>query len=387
MDLKDISKLGVAAVAAREHMLLIGPPGCGKSQFSRELYETLIADDKQDEVLWFGAGTNGHKRFVPIHFSKYSDETLIYGPIDVSEFMPKEAGKKSNLVYNTDNSIITANFALIDEIFDASPHLLRCLLEIIHERSVSRGPFQAQCNLESCTATSNYLPEEASREVEAVLDRFLIQLPMHVPSMDEIFAAMTKKEIKIFQRPAKNLSRIVQKTREIYNKIFATADDKRVLMEVFTEIHTKSAGAGDISPRRAHKIMRFVGHLGAMELAIEGATPSAQTTAAIKSKLKSYLKDPVFIEALMGTIFSTFGDADKNKSTPVELMVQALTNPIVPKKSGDDFEDSDEYRSRLLNRIRLSKTFFEVNKGKMTQATQKKLSDYIETSTREILGS
>src|SRR3990167_6419859 len=81
----------------QKHMLLMGLPGTAKSQFAMNVFGSID-----------GARTFG------IHLTKQTTEEYVFGPINIEEL------KKGNVIHNTKDSILDADFAFIDEFFDAS---------------------------------------------------------------------------------------------------------------------------------------------------------------------------------------------------------------------------------------------------------------------------
>jgi MoxR-like ATPase len=138
------------ALLTREHMLLMGPAGTAKSQFATNAFSTI------DNSRLFG-----------IHLTKQTTEEYVYGPLNISEL------KNGNLVHNTTGSILDADFAFLDEFFDASDVLLRSLLGVLNERKWMKGGQQIQAKLHTAIVTSNYQRE--NDVTQAVLDRIIFK--------------------------------------------------------------------------------------------------------------------------------------------------------------------------------------------------------------------
>lgn len=137
------------AVLTNEHVLFCGAPGTAK---------TLQAN------LFFG---NFAAEFFSVQLSKFSTEEILFGPLNVTKL------REGIIEYLYENSILTCNFALIDEIFDASDVLLRTLLGILNERKFCKGSFQLNVPLITAVATANYT--RINEITAAVVDRFLFQ--------------------------------------------------------------------------------------------------------------------------------------------------------------------------------------------------------------------
>ena len=138
------------ALFTREHLLLMGPAGTAKSQFASNAFRAI----------------DGAKIF-SIHLTKQTTEEYVYGPLNIIEL------KKGNLVHNTKESILEADFAFLDEFFDASDVLLRSLLGVLNERHWMKGSQQIPAKLHTAIVTSNYQRE--NDVTQAVLDRLIFK--------------------------------------------------------------------------------------------------------------------------------------------------------------------------------------------------------------------
>ena len=138
------------ALFTKEHMLLMGPAGTAKSQFAMNAFKAI---DKS--------------KVFSIHLTKQTTEEYVYGPLNIIEL------KKGNLVHNTKDSILDADFAFLDEFFDASDVLLRSLLGVLNERHWMKGSQQIPAKLHTAIVTSNYQRE--NEVTEAILDRLIFK--------------------------------------------------------------------------------------------------------------------------------------------------------------------------------------------------------------------
>jgi len=138
------------ALFTQEHMLLMGPPGTAKSLFASRAFKAI----------------EGAKTF-SIHLTKQTTEEYVFGPLSIIEL------KKGNIVHNTKDSILEADFAFIDEFFDASDVLLRSLLGVLNERVWMKGQQKVDAKLHTAILTSNYQRE--NNITQAILDRIIFQ--------------------------------------------------------------------------------------------------------------------------------------------------------------------------------------------------------------------
>jgi MoxR-like ATPase len=138
------------ALLARQHVLLLGPPGTAKSQ----LVEDICA------------------RIGGIYFSwlltKFSTPEELFGPISLKAL---EQDKYTRI---TIGKLPEAHVAFLDEIWKASSSILNSLLRIANERRFDNGNGSpVKVPLQSLFGASNELPE--SGELSALYDRFLLR--------------------------------------------------------------------------------------------------------------------------------------------------------------------------------------------------------------------
>jgi len=138
------------ALFTKEHMLMMGPPGTAKSLFAMRAFSAI-------------EGANIFR----IHLTKQTTEEYVFGPLNIVEL------KKGNLIHNTKDSILTADFAFIDEFFDASDVLLRSLLGVLNERQWLKGSQEVSAKLHTAILTSNY--QRDNNVTQAVLDRIIFK--------------------------------------------------------------------------------------------------------------------------------------------------------------------------------------------------------------------
>lgn len=145
--------LALTALVAGEHLLLVSPPGCGKSL----LLDSLLA--------W----TGGSKFSVLL--TKFSVPEEVFGPVSLAGL------KADRYVRVTAGRLPEADYAFLDEVFKASSAILNTLLRVLNERTYDAGDGVARAvPLRLCVAASNEWPSpETGRELAAVFDRFLIR--------------------------------------------------------------------------------------------------------------------------------------------------------------------------------------------------------------------
>ncbi len=146
------------ALLAKEHVLMTGPPGTAKSQVAAAVLRRIL-----DE-------TTGAPSLYARQFTESTVQTDLVGPIDFKTLV--DTGRTEHF---TDQGILGAVHAFLDEVFDGRDMLLRSALNVLHERELKEGTKTTRGAIEVAMMTSNrYLAEvlEGSREtLLAFVDR------------------------------------------------------------------------------------------------------------------------------------------------------------------------------------------------------------------------
>ncbi|MEU0234059.1 MULTISPECIES: AAA family ATPase [unclassified Streptomyces] len=166
---EDVVRTLLVAMLARQHSLILGPPGTAKSELARELTGRI-----QGASLW------------EILLSKFATPTRMFGPIDVAALSRGEYRQ----VY--DGRATTADIAFIDEIFKCSAAALNETLGFLNERLYhpENGGAPIACPLISAITASNELP--TGEESAAIYDRLLVRLEVDYLADPSNFAALVR---------------------------------------------------------------------------------------------------------------------------------------------------------------------------------------------------
>lgn len=144
----------VLALIARENVLLLGPPGCGKSELCRELCRRIAGEEP-------GA-------YFEETLTRASPDDVLFGPLS-----PKSLAE-DRYRRNTTLMLPEARIVFLDEVFKAGPSTLHALLRALNERTFKNDGVIQELPLELVVAASNELPED-SEQLEAFWDRLLLR--------------------------------------------------------------------------------------------------------------------------------------------------------------------------------------------------------------------
>lgn len=172
---EDTLKTALLTVLAHENLVLIGPPGTGKSLMARR-----VADG-------FAHGTEGDGGYFEYLLTKFSTPEEIFGPLSISEL------KADRFRRNTSGYLPTVKLAFLDEIFKASSSILNALLTILNERIYHNGAEPQKVPLQSMIAASNELPTN-HEELNALYDRFLVRRFVDYVSQENLHRLFEKSE-------------------------------------------------------------------------------------------------------------------------------------------------------------------------------------------------
>lgn len=154
------------ALLCHEHVLLLGPPGSGKSEL----------------VSRFARGVRA--RVFQYLLTRFTEPAELFGPVDIQEF------QKGRYHVRTEGMLPNAEIAFLDEVFQASSAILNTLLSLVHERIFYNGAELQIVPLLALFGASNTLPDDPT--LRAFSDRFALRLEIE-PIPDESLGDMLEK--------------------------------------------------------------------------------------------------------------------------------------------------------------------------------------------------
>ncbi len=141
------------ALLAREHVLVTGPPGTAKSAIASAVL-SRIHDERSGKPSLFAK-----------QLSESTVQTDLIGPVDFKVLT--ETGRTE---YLTEDGMLGAAHAFLDEVFDGRDMLLRSILNVLHERELKEGRRVTAGQIECALMTTNrYLSEVLARSPELLL--------------------------------------------------------------------------------------------------------------------------------------------------------------------------------------------------------------------------
>jgi MoxR-like ATPase len=152
----EVIRASLVALLARQHLVILGPPGTAKSALVTELSRRISPQN--------GAGLRSFSYLM----TRFTTPEELFGPVSVSGL------KRDEYRRITAGKLVEAELVFLDEIFKASSSILNALLKISNERVFHNGAQETQVPLISLFGASNEMPQGG--ELEALWDRFLLRI-------------------------------------------------------------------------------------------------------------------------------------------------------------------------------------------------------------------
>jgi MoxR-like ATPase len=149
------------SVASGEPMLLIGPPGTGKSRLIRAFCGLTGLLDEDDP-------TKEHKHYFEYLLTPFTEPGELFGFYDIRSAMEEKELKRLDM-----GMMQHAKVVYLDEVFNGSSAILNSLLAFLNERIFHDRNQRQVVAMECLFAATNHIPQ--SPELKAIFDRFLLR--------------------------------------------------------------------------------------------------------------------------------------------------------------------------------------------------------------------
>jgi MoxR-like ATPase len=150
VDRELVAEVVTLCAVAREHLLVVGPPGTAKSAAVRSVAQHLGG------------------RYFEYLVGRFTEPNEIFGPVDLRSL------REGVVAYETAGMLPQAEIAFLDEVFGGSSAILNTLLGLLNERIFRRGSTVEPCPLRVCVGAANTLPADPA--LAAFADRFLARI-------------------------------------------------------------------------------------------------------------------------------------------------------------------------------------------------------------------
>jgi MoxR-like ATPase len=145
-----LAELMMLGAVAQEHLLVVGPPGTGKSAVVRRVAQAMGG------------------RYFEYLLGRFTEPSELFGTVDLKKL------REGTVETDVSGMLPEAEIVFLDEVFLGSTAILNTLLGVLNERRFRRGHTQIQCPLRVCVGAANGLPEDEA--LAAFGDRFLLRL-------------------------------------------------------------------------------------------------------------------------------------------------------------------------------------------------------------------
>lgn len=235
---QDLEKSLNLAHATNENIILFGPGGHAKSEFTMKFFESLGIDPF---VKTMGSGTTTDS---------------LFGGIDIMSF--NATGK---IEYLVENSFMNHEYVIFEELFDAPDFILEQLKDILTSKKFRNGTQSFEIKTKLIVCCTNKTREEFSKNdsLKALMERFPLEYKV-------IWDAYSK---------------------EAYDTLFMTSMGKSFpeLSFIMERLHREGT---TVSPRTAIKAARILDSCGSFDCLEFIADFSGKNRGLVKEELKKF---------------------------------------------------------------------------------------------------
>jgi len=219
------------ALVTKNHVLMEGPPGIAKSMLADRLFGVL----------------SGHHHYFSIKCTKKMSEDYLVGAPDMKKFR-----NEGQIVHLIDQTLVTSDFAFVDEFMDLTPSALRALLELLNERTFTRGRQREQSPLWTVLAATNFGGDN-EEALDAVIDRFLFRC-----KVEPLQSVADKKRMVAnrLENEGKMPSTLYKRDIILLHRAMKRVRVSELVMDTYLAICEKIGGLTDRTVARAIDVVR-----------------------------------------------------------------------------------------------------------------------------------
>ncbi len=285
----------LAGLLSGKHVLLLGPPGTGKSLLARSICDAIT-----------GA------RFFEKLLTRFTGQEEIFGPIAASQL------KNDKFMRKTDGYLPDAHIAFLDEIYKANSAILNSLLTLANEGIFHNDGVPVQTPLMSIIGASNEIPD-GEDGLEAFDDRlhirFIVQRISDRPNMMKMLGHNSFKSTT-----SVTIQELVQAKQEVAN-VKMSPQIMNVYLDLWHNLTKKKFGVGitDRVYKQAIDIIKA-------EAWLNGRSEVREEDFEILQHV--FWKDPANKKDIHLEILNTT-NPEKSKITDIFLEIESITNKIL----------------------------------------------------------
>lgn len=299
------------ALLTREHILIFGTFGTGKSDLIRTLLSAIRSNEAQQPRLF------------SIEVNQFTTEAHLVGVLDVAALRDEKVHR-----YLTGGTILEADFAELDELFNG-PQVVPVLRGVLHDRLFKRGHHIEEARILTAFAATNLSPQEVlqqSRRLAPDLDRFIYHVRVDYLESDNDRIQMYQKYL-VGATPTTTID--LEDLRYTSQAVVAANQiDDDHFIEVYNDVvqayRAKVANRIVISDRRAAKLLQVV-----------------EAEAICNGRYDVLLEDIMAIE---------WGICEGGNTEQHELFKAAATD-VINKALAQGGQSIDDVQKRLLEKI------------------------------------
>ncbi len=209
----------LVALLARQHVVLLGPPGTGKSRLVRDVCQRIVG------------------QFFEWQLTRMSTPEELFGPISLQGLQQDHYRRIAT------GKLPDADIAYLDETFKASSAILNTLLAAMNERVFYNDGQAVPMPLQMLVGASNELPEDRE-ELGALWDRFLIRQVVDYVKDPTSFAALLQAVAAPAAQTTLTLSYLAQAQQAV------THVTVQPIFPLLTQLRTELFKAGIIASDR-----------------------------------------------------------------------------------------------------------------------------------------